>query len=398
MLLVSLLKKIGIPTVFLITIYLVNPYNLNIYIGYLMPALILFDKDSLVRNFDKSAFILFLFSVSYALFFALLDDSRGKQYILIYAMVPITFYMLGRVIAFKLKTSQEFIFFLLLIVGIFHSLTAMISVLVVFLQEGFFSIDRNLPNFWNGEIILATIMGSYFTLNMCIPAILVVGAKRFNLLTKIMAIIIFAISILCVLKIGSRTQLGVFLITLLISLIYIIPRQSFKNNILLFLVLVLVSFLIISKLNFNMDQDWLSAFAGRMEEGNNGDIASGGGRLIRWEKSLENLFTKPLGWDPEEFGHAHNLWLDVLRVGGIIPFLFLIIFSIMSFINIKKTIRVSKKNYAFNNLIIVYSIAFFLVFMVEPILEGMLQLFAVFCFFMGVVNSYNTSKQENALA
>ena len=289
MLLVSLLKKIGIPTVFLITIYLVNPYNLNIYIGYLMPALILFDKDSLVRNFDKSAFILFLFSVSYALFFALLDDSRGKQYILIYAMVPITFYMLGRVIAFKLKTSQEFIFFLLLIVGIFHSLTAMISVLVVFLQEGFFSIDRNLPNFWNGEIILATIMGSYFTLNMCIPAILVVGAKRFNLLTKIMAIIIFAISILCVLKIGSRTQLGVFLITLLISLIYIIPRQSFKNNILLFLVLVLVSFLIISKLNFNMDQDWLSAFAGRMEEGNNGDIASGGGRLIRRGRLLVNL-------------------------------------------------------------------------------------------------------------
>jgi len=55
-----------------------------------------------------------------------------------------------------------------------------------------------------------------------------------------------------------------------------------------------------------------------------------------------------------------------------------------------KAIKKKKEAYAFNNQVMIYTLAFSLVFMVEPILEGMFDFFAFFCFFIGVVKKYST--------
>ena len=147
-------------------------------------------------------------------------------------------------------------------------------------------------------------------------------------------------------------------------------------------------FYIMNTVSFDLDQDWLSAFANRMEDSK--DLASGGGRTDRWIKSMENLFTKPLGWSEHEFGHAHNLWFDVLRIGGFLSFFSLIFFTTNAYLTVFKAMRKNKTAYAFNNQIAVYTLGFSMVFMVEPILEGMFDFFAFFCFFIGVVKKYNT--------
>ena len=154
--------------------------------------------------------------------------------------------------------------------------------------------------------------------------------------------------------------------------------------------------IIISNVSFDLDQDWLSTFAGRMEKGGSDDIASGGGRSDRWIKSLENIFKKPLGWPAEEFGHSHNLWLDVLRVAGVIPFFLLLLFSAKSFKEIKHAVKNNLKNHSLNVLIIVYYVAFSLVFMVEPIFEGMFEMFVIFCLFVGVITKYHNVQPSNS--
>lgn len=388
----NFLHKLGYIFAALMILYLVNPSNLDIYIGYLLTVFIFIQKDFLLKNIDGFSILLFLFSLIYGLFFYLGDSSAsvGKLYVVVYITIPGTFYLLGKYACTQFQSKDIELFYLLFFIGTIFSITSILSVLPNILEAGFVVIDRNLPNFWTGGIIPATIMGSYFIFNMCIPAILVTQVKNFKLIYRILALILFAISVACVLRIGSRTQLLISLVTLLVSLIYIIPRQSFKRNIITFALFGLLIFGIISNVNFDLDQDWLSAFAGRMENDGAADLASGGGRTERWVKSIQYLFEKPLGWERNEFGHAHNLWLDVLRIGGFIPFFMLILLTVKAFSYVRKAILKAKNAYAFNNQLIVYFSSFMLLFMVEPIFEGMFNLFAVFCFFIGVVKKYQT--------
>tara|TARA_Y100001933_G_C18982911_1_gene557340 strand:- start:1078 stop:2127 length:1050 start_codon:yes stop_codon:yes gene_type:complete len=345
-------------------------------------------KKFLVKSVDLNFFILLLFSLSYAAFF-LLDPVAGNQYIVVYAFVPVTLYLLGKYFADKLNNDIQKLFILFLISGVIFSITSFLSVITDLLTNGFADVNRNLPNFWTGQIIPATITGSYFSVIMTIPALLIPRIKGVSKLIKVFLLIYFFISIACVLRIGSRTQLGISVIALVASLLFIVPKQSFKRNIFLIVLFAGSILYIVQTVNFDLNQDWLSAYANRMED--NDDFSSGGGRTIRWEKSLINLFEKPLGWDEDEFGHAHNLWFDVLRIGGIIPFILLIIYTSANYLIILGAIKKKVSDFAFQNQILVNTIGFTTVFTLEPILEGMFDFFAFFCFFSGAVKSFHAS-------
>lgn len=384
------IQKIGIPLLGLVLMYLVNPFGLAVYIGYVLAVLALLKRDFLTRNLDLGFLLLLLFSFTYAAFFSF-EPKAGNQYIVIYAIMPCTFYVLGKYFAQQIMGKNLApLFYMLLITGLAFSFTAILSVFMDILQNGYNVIDRNLPSFWTGQIILATIMGAHFAIVMTIPALLIPRIKYMPILLKAGLLVVYGISIACVLRIGSRTQLSISIITLLASLFYVMPRQSFRRNLFMFSLFAGIVFFVISTVSFDLDQDWLSAFAGRMEDNGSEDLASGGGRTDRWAKSLENLFEKPLGWSEAEFGHSHNLWFDVLRIGGFLSFFLLIAFTTNAYLSILRAIKKNKKAYFINNQIIVYTLAFTMVFMVEPILEGMFDLFAFFCFFVGAVKKYST--------
>ncbi len=387
-------KKIGFPIAVFLFFFLLNPYNLNMYFGYILVGLILFKKGFILKNLDSTFLLLLVTSGIYALFYAL-NPHAGSQYILIYALFPASFYLLGKYVYLKIDGNKTHLFYFLFLLAALYAMTPLVSVFLNIREGGFGQLDRSLPLFWNGQLVSATIMGSYYTLNMCIPALLIVQQKKTNWSLKIIASVIFLLSLACSLRIGSRTQILIFIITLFCSIIYIIPRQSAKRNFITFLLFFLGLYVLISNVSFDFDQDWLSAFASRMEKGGSDDIASGGGRSERWVKSIGNIFEQPLGWKAEDFGHSHNMWLDVLRVSGVIPFFLLIGFSIKSFLILKSKVSKNKTNLAFNNLLIVYFIAFNLVFMVEPIFEGVFEMFAIFCLYMGIVAKIDTKQTQN---
>ena len=385
----SYLRSVGIIILSLLVLYLVNPFDYGYLFGYLMAPIIFIKKDFLSTNLDFDFFLLVLFSLIYAIFFAFSPESElGKQFIIIYALTPPTFYLVGKYLT-RYTTNSITVFYLLLTIGFLFSFSAILSVYSNFLEGGFVQLERNLPNFWTNNVVAATLMGGYFTFNMCIPALLIANRGKKGLIFNLTTSGLFAISLICVLRLGSRTQLGVLAITIVLSLLYVMPKQTLKQNLLLFGILgVLVGYLL-THVSFNPNADWLTTFAGRMED--NGNALSGGGRTDKWIKSFHHLFTAPLGWDLREFGYSHNLWLDVARVSGIIPFAILTVYSIRSFFQIKKTVRLNPNTLPLNALILIYSVAFFLVFMVEPIFDGVFSFFVIFCLFKGIINKYHSN-------
>lgn len=375
----------------LLAIYLINPFNLGYLVGYMLFALIITKGRFLKKNLDFNLFLIITFSIIYGLFYAL-NPEFGLQFILIYAVFPPTFYVLGKYLCDKV-TNDRVLFKSLFFLGFLLSFSALVSVLLNIMEGGFGQIGRSVPLLWGEGLISATIMGSFFTLNMCIPALLVVRQVKISLALRIFMWLVFVLSLMCILRIGTRTQIVICLFALLSSLIFIVPRQSLKKNIVIFSVFIGGIFLIIQNVQFDLGSDWLSAFADRMENNNGADIASGGGRTSRWAKSFENLFKKPLGWDVEEFGHSHNMWLDVLRASGVIPFILLLIFTIRSVFQIKRITKVNNEMLSFFNQIRVYTLALFLLFMVEPIFEGMFATFLIFCLLMGIVSKFESKHQ-----
>ena len=365
-------------------LYLIDPFNVGYIFGALLILNILINK-SFSQKLDRNSLFILLFSICYAIFY-IFNLDLGSQFILIYAFFPTGFYLIGKTFYKKEVSPNQFFKFIFLI-GLFFSLPAMVSVLISINKNGFVTLERDVPLVWSGLVIPATNMGAYFVLNMSIPAFLVAHFKKFSVPFKILMIAIFILSIVCILRLGSRTHLSIFLITFLASLVYLIRRQTIKQNVILFTSLFFLVNIFLSYFSFDKDSDIMSAFAGRMESKKYG-AATAGGRTERWSKSIINLWEKPLGWSVDDFGFSHNLWFDIARVGGTLSFILLLIFTLKNIFQIKKAIGLVPKNVLLNTFFLCYGLSFYLLFFVEPIFDGYFPVFVLYCFFLGIVAQY----------
>ena len=382
---ISFLKTIGYLNIFLFFLYLIDPFSFGYIFGSFLIINILLNHRFFIKNIDQNFFLLIFFSIIYSIFYGF-NLNLGTQFILIYAFFPAFFYLIGKIVLDQ-RASHLQIFKFIFYSSLFFSLPPMISILISILNDGFVVLERDVPMIWSGDKISATNMAAYFLLNMSIPAFLVAYFKKFSFYFKILLIITFITSVICVLRLGSRTQLSIFFITFIASLIYLVRRQTVKQNFILFGVLFFLFNVFLSYVSFDKDSDIMSAFAGRMESKKYG-AATAGGRTERWAKSIINLWEKPLGWPVEEFGFSHNLWFDIARVGGTLSFILLLLFTIKNVFQIKKAIALVPKNILLNTFFLCYGLSFYLLFFVEPIFDGYFPVFVLYCFFLGVIAQY----------
>ncbi|WP_298488386.1 hypothetical protein [uncultured Maribacter sp.] len=386
------IKKIGVH-IFLLMLYLINPFDKGFLAGYLIILLIYINPKFILKNIDSTFFSLILFSLVYAGFY-LFDMKQGVQWLLIYALFPSSIYLLGKKVTPYIKKPMH-LFYIIFTLGFLYSLTGLISVGFNLLEGGFVQLGRSIPDFWTGKEKLATAMGAFFIFNMAIPGLLIVGKKKLPLFFKLVTFGIFIASLLCVFRLGSRTQISLVVLSILIAIVYLLKSQNTISNIKLLLGIVTITLLAYNYLSIDLDADYLSSLGERLQSSDN--ASSAGGRTQRWEKSIINLYKKPLGWDVREFGYSHNMWFDAARNGSIISFILLLIFSIQSFKNIKQAINLNKQNTLFNATILIYNIVIFSQLFVEPALESLFILFAFFCFIQGVINAYITLEEKKKL-
>ncbi|SDL40293.1 hypothetical protein [Kriegella aquimaris] len=378
------IQHIGWPIVALFAFFLLNPFDLGYLAGYLLVPIIYTRGDFIKTNLDSSFFILFIFSVVYALFYSF-DPNMHIQTFVFYMFFPPTFYLLGKYFVIKTKTVRQ-LYILFFIVACLYSFTALASVALNLVKGGFAQYDRTIGIFWNGRLVTATLMAAFFTYNMCIPTLLLIPQKKIKLVYKLGAVGIFIISLLCTFRLGSRTQLAICMLSIVMGLLFIIPKQSIKQNLKLFAFMIIMAFALLKFVSFDLDADYLSVLGNRLQESE--DTGTAGNRSQRWAKSLANLFTKPFGWERTEFGYSHNLWLDVAQSTGLLPFILLLLFTIKSSLKIVKVILVKNQNLPFQTMVITYFMATHLLFFVEPVMLGAFYMFVLFCFFQGATNVY----------
>lgn len=393
---ISYIKSFGAINLFFVVLTLMNIMGLGHWFGYMALGLIILKRDLIKTGLDSFFLILMLFTTTYSLFY-MLNPWKGFQYFLIYLLSPPSFYLWGKLIVQKAKDEKQF-FFILIVFAILYSLPSLISVVLNIREGGFAQPERNIPMFWGGSPVNATGMAGFLMFNMCIPALLISGHRLLSRQAFIILIVVFVLSLASVLRLGSRTQLGIFILSLIFALIYVGPKLSFKQNITVYGIITIVILLILRNVSFNLDSDLFTSFAGRMKDNGAEDLAGGGGRVELWEKSIDFMQRYPFGWDLDAFGYSHNLWFDTYRTAGFIAF-FLLIFLFLKVIYLllkilkTKTITISNR-VAF----LLFFIAFLSIFMVEPGIDGSLSLFLFFSLFIGMMSQFysNYSIRENS--
>ena len=116
-------------------------------------------------------------------------------------------------------------------------------------------------------------------------------------------------------------------------------------------------------------------------------------RTMIWTHALGSLLYYPFGWygTDNQFSFMHNMWLDIARYSGIIPFLLLSAVTIKSFITNVKILKYSKTSLAY--IFLALNFCFCMVAFVEPV-YGSLTV-AIGCMVWGMQEAYLNKLKTN---
>ncbi|WIK66134.1 O-antigen ligase family protein [Globicatella sanguinis] len=360
-----------------------------------LPILLLDIKN---RRFSKKFIVIFLnilfFSVVFAFFTRLYLPDIGSNIVLQVLITPPIFTYCGYIFPKNSINEKKFIFYGIVIIASGLTLFCFLSYLKTLRNFGTisaayrsFGSRRMLQSIWSNQPIAATGINVYLSLSLALfPVCLMKFDRSFSFfeerLIKILVTILSLLSIFLVLEIGSRT--GVLLFFSVLFIFFLTKLNSIKS-LLSFLISISIVLLFLVIVYFNNEEIvnniWLnSSFYNRLiNEGINNDA-----RINAWKISLDNFFIHPFGGREFEIPlkYVHNLWLDVHYDVGIIALTPLIIFCIYSLKDLLNRIITLPKD-VLTQLFIGVFIGLYSVFMLEPILQGWIIIFNIYCFFVG---------------
>ena len=371
----SLFKNNGVLLALLLLVLL---FQMTRWGSYLFAAFILFAALSKIwYKIDRNTLFLVLFSISLVLICPKINLSTFG---FICLLGPSTFYLLGRTMARKSMSDDNQIILLILLVIVAGSFLMWVSVLNSIRTSGSLIVDAGdvgrMLNVEGGEALSATLFGLIASMGISGLGI-VFGYDNKKQLLPWFFFTCFILSLLTTFFLINRTAVVVGLIVLMLMMVYR------SNNSVLRLVSMLVMLIIVGYAIYSaelIDQQVISAYASRMDE----DTEGGGDRFWRWGDALVRMFKYPLGWinRPAPYSYVHNLWLDVARMAGLFPFVFLLIPTITSLRNTFRLFQRKDSNLSVVT-ISLYSCMFIASFM-EPVIEGCIYFFLLFCWLWGI--------------
>jgi hypothetical protein len=141
-----------------------------------------------------------------------------------------------------------------------------------------------------------------------------------------------------------------------------------------------------------LGSDVSEAYADRDDRNDDANSANAGGRTELWLDAIGNLFVSPLGWKLESY--AHNLWLDIARVGGWLAFFPFVKATIAYMMKVKTTLRNGGENGTLMLLLSV-NVAMLLNAAVEPVIDGSFSFFSLLMMIWGMtVTIMNQDKKR----
>lgn len=369
-----------------IALILLNLFDSAIYWCYLLIPVFIFILSSNSSLIDKNFTSLLVFSILYPLLLLLYQIKVANSILLGYFLFPPIFYLLGKYLVHG-HSNKLTIYFLLFFTTILFSILPFSANMISIIENGFMT-QRNINLFWEDEGTLthATNIGSYFAFNLALlPAVFSQSNSSKVRKYKILALILFIISLIATFNMSNRTGILIMMVSLLVSIMITDNRR--KYIILIFLLIIIVTIFYINDI-LNI-RTWFryTHYFDRIT-GTNFTEES---RLVIWKRALSGFSLYPFGNIDYKIGasYAHNLWLDTARKSGIIT---LIPLLYVTFLNIHYYLKVilNKSHDEFLRLLITgFGVAFYITFFVEPILDGLYILFFLYCFYFGILAGIN---------
>lgn len=336
---------------------------------------------------NNSTCALLLFSGFYSLMLMLSGQVQSWFLTISYLITPVAFFRLGHYLMSEFK-DDDARFKLLLFIAFSYLLNVFILTLVDIVEVGIVNVERVLPsNLTQNSPLAATLYG--LMLSFGIGAIGGCLSRTQSTLIRILYVSLFALSLLGVIHLVNRGGLVIALIALPIAVILLNKKE--KNKILLFSIFFLLCVLV---LNYSgiISQDILTAYEDRNDVSGYG-VMTAGGRTDRWLMYVEDLFTHPLGWSQDLY--AHNLWLDLARVGGwlaLFPFLF------VSFRIFQKMLYLMRRsNNSFTITLVVLNLSILIASSIEPVIEGSMLFFSILILVWGMTDSLYRQRCNNVI-
>ena len=351
---------------------------ISIVLIFVVPA---FQRRRIQLNaLISSAFWLLFF---FGIFYVLIGDLtvRGIEY---YLIAPVLAYTAGWCAIENGKKDTRLIVSFLAFIIIGYGIHALLNYSI---NVG--RVRWELQDFFSGQFRAATGSGCINTLILSVFIYLIVIEK--NRVLKVAGLALFIIGVLYALLLGSRTQFIIFAIVNGIILIAIeIEKHGAKGGI-----WIIVIFAVIAGICFylytndvlgiktyidasNLMQRHVDARA--LQEADQYRISS----VFR---GFSTMFDYPFGGLIGE-AYYHNMWLDIGRIAGLIPFLIMTSYSIVTLAHVIRIFFDRTNKARIRYLLLSVYLGVMINFFVEPILEGLLDFFLIFCFINGMVECY----------
>jgi hypothetical protein len=232
------------------------------------------------------------------------------------------FYILGRFLVIRIRKPIHLILLLILLL-ICYQLEVYTSFLDNYFSGNAPMSDKRVFYLGGDEnrVLTATLVGLNISVSM-------VGLSSFIILKgypklRVLCLVLFLMAVFTTTYLLNRTALVISIITTLIVLIYFYRQNKAA------LIIIISGILIASSIVYKMG--WISSDILVAYEERNFDLNTAGQRVPMWLNAFKEIFEHPLGWGEvvsSDNYYAHNMWLDIARVTGILPFLSLLWVSI----------------------------------------------------------------------
>lgn len=366
----SAYDKISVVALFLMAL---NIKKLELYILVCIFFFYLFIRQQKTLVVNKTSVSIMLFSFAYTFILIIKGYSLGTS-VLTYLICPIAAYYVGFMLVNKNNIKNLDIFLLAIVLGrATHGLMNMWPYL------GGSYTARNPIDYWTGEALSSTGAGA---LLVAAASLIYYSLYIFNNGKRVKGIFLFAMSLMSIISavyMGTRGCIVVALFTFFLCVLKFTPFKNNNSRRIIFTVFLLLIIFYIAYSNNLFGLQTLFTNSGLYRRIYVYDVESLQAN-VRWERQwymLTHLFSYPFGADELSY-YTHNMWLDIARVAGLIPFVLSLVMTIYMVKSIRNAIKSDLLKYEKRILLFSVSTGIFMLFFVEPILEGMPSFFLAF--------------------
>lgn len=337
----------------------------NIYLLVLF-SLLTYLVLPLNKYWDGLAIVIFIFSILYSIM-TVMSNQYGSGFVLLsYLVAPVAFYRFGEWMLsnFTKESTRQKLF--LLIITCYLAWLFVLTIKDIALV-GIVNVSRALlADINDNGTLAATLYGLMASVGIGCTASLF--AKGQDTKLRLGFVILCLLSLLVVIHLVNRTGLVIF-VTCAFIFFMVSARRNLVKIVPTLLLLIILGFVI---LNYGfVDGDIIDAYQQR-ELNSTNSASQLGGRSAIWSDAIKQLITHPFGWPLTHY--AHNLWLDIARVGG---WLSLFPFIVASIVWLKKWLHLMKIHTTFALILGSVNIAILLAAFVEPVIEGSILFFSI---------------------